>query len=103
LVAKTGKKGMYEELMEEVVSDENVERALRAVERNKGAAGIDGMKTTQLRKHLEKHWPTIRAKLLNGTYAATPVKEVEIPKPSGGVRKLGIPTVFSYCTSYSRH
>lgn len=84
---------MYEELMEGVVSDENAERALRAVERNKGAAGIDGMKTTQLRKHLEKHWPTIRAKLLKGTYAVTPVKEVEIPKPSGGVRKLGIPTV----------
>ena len=84
---------MYEELMEEVVSDENVERALGAVERNRGAAGIDGMKTTQLRKHLEKHWPTIRAKLLKGTYAVTPVKEVEIPKPNGGVRKLGIPTV----------
>jgi len=81
--------------MEEVVSDGNVEGALRAVERNKGAAGIDGMKTTELRKHLGKHWPTIRAKLLKGTYAVTPVKEVEIPKPRGGVRKLGIPTAFS--------
>lgn len=84
---------MYEELMEEVVSDENVERALGAVERNQGAAGIGGMKTTQLRKHLERHWPTIRAKLLKGTYAVTPVKEVAIPKPNGEVRKLGIPTV----------
>jgi group II intron reverse transcriptase/maturase len=90
---KPEKKGMYEELMEEVVSEKNVEAALRAVERNAGAPGIDSMKTTQLRGHLGKHWPKIRAKLLKGTYVVTPVRQVEIPKPSGGVRKLGIPTV----------
>ena len=51
------------------------------------------MKTTELKKHLEAHWGKIRAKLLAGTYVPTPVKRVEIPKPSGGVRMLGIPTV----------
>jgi RNA-directed DNA polymerase len=84
---------MYEELMEEVVSEGNSRRALRAVKRNAGAAGIDRMKTTELEGHLKRHWSKIRAKLLTGTYAVTPVKRVEIPKPNGGVRQLGIPTV----------
>lgn len=84
---------MYEELMEAVVEEENVGRALEAVRRNRGAAGIDGMTTGQLEGHLRRHWPKIRAKLLNGTYAVTPVRRVEIPKPDGGSRKLGIPTV----------
>jgi RNA-directed DNA polymerase len=86
-------KAMYENLMEEVVSPENVETALQAVVANSGAPGIDGMKTTDLKKHLEAHWEKIRAKLLAGAYVPTPVKRVEIPKPSGGVRMLGIPTV----------
>lgn len=84
---------MYEELMEEVVSEGNVERALAAVTRNRGAAGIDRMQTTQLEGHLQLHWAKIRSKLLAGTYAVTPVRRVEIPKPNGGVRVLGIPTV----------
>ncbi len=84
---------MYEELMEEVVSDANAKVALKAVQRNKGKPGIDGMTTSQLEGHLQKHWPRIRAKLLGGTYAATPCREVEIPKPNGESRKLGIPTV----------
>ena len=84
---------MYEELMEEVVSDRNVGRALGAVKGNRGAPGIDGMKTTELEGHLKRHWSKIRAKLLAGTYAVTPVKRVEIAKPNGGVRRLGIPTV----------
>jgi len=84
---------MYEELMEEVVSEVNVRKALAAVKRNRGAAGIDRMKTTQLEEHLERHWSKIRAKILAKTYVVTPVKQVEIPKPNGGVRKLGIPTV----------
>ena len=92
-VTKNGKKGMYEDLVEEVVSEVNVEAALRAVKRNKGKPGIDGMTTLELEGHLQKHWPTIRAKLLSGTYAVTPVREVEIPKPNGGSRRLGIPTV----------
>lgn len=84
---------MYEELMDEVVSEDNARNALRAVERNRGEPGIDGMTTSQLKGHLQQHWPKIRAKLLAGTYAVTPVREVEIPKPNGGRRKLGIPTV----------
>ena len=84
---------MYENLMEEVVSEGNLARALEAVKRNRGAAGIDHMKTTELESHLQKHGEWIRAKLLAGTYVPSPVKRVEIPKPNGGKRMLGIPTV----------
>lgn len=80
-------------LMEKIVSDENAALALLAVERNGGAAGIDGMETEQLGPHLAKHWPTIRRKLLEGTYVPSPVKRVWIPKGNGGKRPLGIPTV----------
>src|SRR3970040_767412 len=84
---------MYEQLMEQVVADENCGRALEAVQRNRGAAGIDPMPTSELEAHLQAHWEKIRAKLLAGTYVPSPVRRVEIPKPSGGTRKLGIPTV----------
>jgi RNA-directed DNA polymerase len=80
-------------LMEKIVSDENAAQALTAVEKNGGAAGIDGMGTEQLRPHLEKHWKTIRKKLLEGRYIPSPVKRVWIPKASGGQRPLGVPTV----------
>ena len=79
--------------MDEVVTEENRQRALEAVTRNKGAAGIDRMATNELENHLQTHWEKIRAKLLDGTYVPTPVRRVEIPKPSGGTRTLGIPTV----------
>jgi RNA-directed DNA polymerase len=84
---------MYESLMEQVVTDENCARALAAVKRNKGAAGIDRMTTRELENHLQAHWAKIRAKLLAGTYVPSPVRKVEIPKPNGGTRTLGIPTV----------
>jgi RNA-directed DNA polymerase len=84
---------MHEELMEQVVTQENATAAWRAVKRNGGAPGIDGMTTQQLRDHVRAHWETIRAKLLAGTYVPSPVRRVEIPKPNGGVRLLGIPTV----------
>jgi RNA-directed DNA polymerase len=84
---------MYEHLMEEAVGEENCRRALEAVERNRGAAGIDRMKTAELEAHLNAHWEKIRSKLLAGTYVPSPVRRVEIPKPGGGVRTLGIPTV----------
>jgi RNA-directed DNA polymerase len=84
---------MHEELMEQVVTQENATAAWLAVKRNGGAPGIDGMTTQQLRDHVRKHWETIRAKLLAGTYVPSPVRRVEIPKPNGGVRLLGIPTV----------
>ncbi len=86
-------KAMYENLMEATVTDENWAAALAAVKRNKGAAGIDRMQTTELENHLQAHWEKIRAKLLAGTYVPSPVRRVEIPKPSGGTRMLGIPTV----------
>jgi RNA-directed DNA polymerase len=80
-------------LMEEVCERENLKEALRRVKANKGSAGIDGMTVVGLADYLKQHWPAIRARLLNGTYEPKPVRRVEIRKPDGGVRKLGIPTV----------
>lgn len=80
-------------LMEEVCERENLKEALRQVKANKGSAGIDRMTVGQLSDYLKQHWPVIREQLLNGTYEPKPVRRVEIPKPDGGVRKLGIPTV----------
>jgi RNA-directed DNA polymerase len=82
-----------EQVMEEVCERENCEQALKRVKANKGSAGMDGMTVQQLPDFLKQHWPTIREQLLSGTYKPQPVKRVEIPKPDGGVRKLGIPTV----------
>jgi len=79
--------------MEEVCERENLKEALRRVKANKGSAGIDRMTVGQLSDYLKQHWPVIREQLLNGTYEPKPVRRVEIPKPDGGVRKLGIPTV----------
>ncbi len=79
--------------MEEVVSPENYRKALAAVLANQGAPGIDGMTTKELNGHLRQHWPKIQAKLRAGTYTPSPVRRVEIPKPNGGTRRLGIPTV----------
>jgi len=84
---------MYEELMEQVVKQENATAAWKAVKRNQGAPGIDGMTTQQLRDHVRQHWERIQSKLVAGSYAPSPVKRVEIPKPGGGTRLLGIPTV----------
>jgi RNA-directed DNA polymerase len=79
-------------LMEEVCQRDNLWKALKRVQANKGAPGVDGMTVHKLPKHLKRHWPKIREQLLAGTYRPQPVKRVEIPKPDGGVRKLGIPT-----------
>jgi RNA-directed DNA polymerase len=79
--------------MEHVVERENLKTALAQVKRNKGAAGIDGMSVADLPDYLKEHWPAIRAQLLDGTYKPQPVRRVEIPKASGGMRLLGIPTV----------
>ena len=80
-------------LMEEVCERDNLKAALQGVKANKGSAGVDGMTVGELTGYLKQHWPAIRDQLLNGTYAPQPVKRVDIPKPAGGVRKLGIPTV----------
>jgi RNA-directed DNA polymerase len=79
--------------MEDVVERENLKTALAQVKRNKGAAGIDGMTVDDLPAYLREHWLAIRAQLLDGIYKPQPVRRVEIPKGSGGLRPLGIPTV----------
>jgi RNA-directed DNA polymerase len=79
--------------MEAIVERENLKKALARVKRNKGAAGIDVMTVDALPAYLKQHWLTIRAQLLDGTYKPQPVRRVEIPKASGGLRPLGIPTV----------
>lgn len=85
-------KAKYENLMEQVVTKENATAAWRAVKRNGGAPGIDRMTTGQLGGHIKGHWEVLSAKLLAGTYVPSPVRRVEIPKPGGGKRMLGIPT-----------
>ena len=80
-------------LLEQVLAERNLSAALRRVEQNKGAAGVDGMCTHELRAHLRANWTSIRESLLLGTYKPLPVRRVEIPKPGGGKRLLGIPTV----------
>jgi RNA-directed DNA polymerase len=84
--------GNDEQLMEAVCARENCLQALKRVKSNKGSAGIDGMTVGELSGYLKEHWPAIREQLLSGTYKPQPVRRVEIPKPDGGVRQLGIPT-----------
>ena len=88
-------------LMELVVSRENMVAAYARVVGNKGAAGIDKMSVTDLKPFLVEHWPRIREDLLAGRYQPQAVRGVEIPKPGGGERPLGIPTRASYCTLLS--
>ncbi|MGR6116071.1 group II intron reverse transcriptase/maturase [Aeribacillus composti] len=80
-------------LMEMILSRENLLAALKRVEQNKGSHGVDGMSVKDLRRHLYENWDSIRQSLREGTYKPLPVRRVEIPKPNGGVRLLGIPTV----------
>jgi RNA-directed DNA polymerase len=82
-----------EHLMEEVCDRENLQSAWKRVRRNQGSPGVDGMTIDDAKDYLRGHWPSIRSRLLDGTYQPQPVKRVEIPKPDGGVRKLGVPCV----------
>ena len=82
-------------LMEAVCERENLKAALRQVRANQGSPGVDGMTVVGIKDYLKQHGPAIREQLLNGTYQPQPVRRVEIDKPDGGVRKLGIPTVIS--------
>jgi RNA-directed DNA polymerase len=82
-----------ETLMEEVLRRENLLAALKRVQANKGAPGVDGMTVDELAGYLRKAWPAIREQLLQATYVPAPVREVQLPKPGGGTRRLGIPTV----------
>jgi RNA-directed DNA polymerase len=84
---------LHVDLMEQVVAAENMRRAWRQVKANKGAPGIDGMRIEDFPGYAREHWSTIRSRLLDGTYRPQPVRRVSIPKPGGGKRMLGIPTV----------
>src|SRR6266852_5777924 len=90
-------------LMEAIVSRENMMAAYRRVLANKGAAGIDRMRVEQLQPYLKEHWPRIREDLLAGKYRPAPVRGFEIPKPGGGMRLLGIPTVLDRLIQQAMH
>lgn len=83
----------WTQVMEQVVSERNMRDAYKRVLQNKGAAGVDGVEVQNLKPYLFEHWERIKQELLMGTYRPSPVRRVEIPKPDGGVRLLGIPTV----------
>ena len=96
IAARTGPEGPAAACgprMETVVERDNLRKALRQVQRNKGAPGVDGMTVDDLAAFLKDNWPEIRDRLLDGTYRPQPVRRVEIAKASGGSRPLGIPTV----------
>ena len=81
------------ELLEKTLERENMKRAYRRVKQNGGAPGVDGMNTAMLAEYLKTNWDQIKEQLRTGTYRPQPVKRVDIPKPGGGTRALGIPTV----------
>jgi len=91
--ASTTQVSLAHDLMEAVVAAGNMRSALRKVRSNKGSPGVDGMTVEQLGEHLMAAWPKLREDLLNGEYRPSPIRRVDIPKPDGGTRQLGIPTV----------
>ena len=91
------------ELMSAIIEPNNMHLAYRRVTRNKGSAGVDGMHVEQLKAYLQQHWPTLKQQLVDGTYQPQPVRKVEIPKPGGGKRMLGIPTVIDRLIQQAIH
>jgi RNA-directed DNA polymerase len=90
-------------LLDAVVERGNLMLAYQRVVENKGAAGVDRLAVSELKDHLKRHWPTIRTRLLAGEYQPQPVRRVDIPKPQGGVRTLGIPTVVDRLIQQALH
>lgn len=88
-----GRKFFFSSMLEEILDIRNVQKAFKQVTANKGAGGIDGMQTDELRDYLNANWQTLRADILKGNYKPQAVRKVEIPKQQGGTRMLGIPTV----------
>ena len=88
-----GRKFFFSSMLEEILDIRNIQRAFKQVTADKGAGGIDGMQTDELRDYLNAHWQTLRKEILKGNYKPQAVRKVEIPKPQGGTRMLGIPTV----------
>ncbi len=84
-----GKKVFFSSMLEEILDIRNVQKAFKQVTANKGAGGIDGMQTDELRDYLNANWQTLRKEILEGNYKPQPVCKVEIPKPQGGTRMLG--------------
>lgn len=91
------------DLIETMLERGNLLKALQAVERNQGAAGVDGMEVSQLREHLQARWAAIKEQLLKGKYQPRPVRRVDIPKAGGGTRMLGIPTVLDRLIQQAMH
>ena len=81
------------QLLEEILSRENMRLAYKKVKANKGASGIDGINIEEIDDYLKENWVNIRDKIRERKYKPKPVRRVEIPKPDGGVRNLGVPTV----------
>ena len=81
------------EMLEKILSDDNIKTAYKRVYANKGAGGVDGVTINELEEHMKEHWKGIKEEIRERRYKPQPVLRVEIPKPSGGTRKLGIPTV----------
>jgi len=90
-------------MLERIIDRRNIEKALIAVERNGGAGGIDNLQSDELRQFLYTHYQSLRGQILEGTYKPSPVRKVEIPKPQGGVRMLGIPTVIDRMLQQAIH
>ena len=80
-------------LLEKILSNENMNLAYKKVCANKGAGGVDGVTIEQLSEYIKENWETIKEQINNRKYKPQPVRNIEIPKPNGGTRKLGIPTV----------
>ena len=91
------------DLLSVILSRWNMHRAYDRVLRNKGAPGIDGMQVGELKAYLQSHWQVHKEALLSGAYQPQPVRKVEIPKPGGGIRRLGIPTVLDRLIQQALH
>lgn len=81
------------QLMNQILARENMKKAYKKVKANKGAGGIDGISIEEINKYLKENWIDIKEKIIKRKYKPQPVLRVEIPKPNGGVRNIGIPTV----------
>ena len=101
--ARSERRTLAQSLMEAVVEPRNMRLALKRVKANKGSGGVDGMSVNDLPAYLAEHWLEIRSSLLEGSYFPQPVRRVEIPKPDGGVRQLGIPTVLDRLLQQAIH
>ena len=98
--ASDRERALVNNLMEQICKRDNLNRAYQRVKANKGSAGTDGMNVEDLYGWMTEHTEELVASLMDGSYEPQPVMGVEIPKPGGGVRQLGIPIMPSYCTSY---